>query len=247
MTTQEARAGRQARRIGLIGGIGWPSTGDYYARINRLVAARAGGLSGADLVIRSLNFAEMLAAAEVTGGVESAFLAAARELRAAGAEILGVCSNTGHLFCGEVRQLPNFPFIALEKVLATGLQTAGVRRAFLLGTKRTMAHPLFPEALAARGVDAELPSPALQDQLDEAIFAELEHNVVGPLTAAALAALKSELQERNAEHVVLACTELPPAIVQHPLPFHLWDTVEMHAEALVHAAWMEAGDGTDLV
>lgn len=238
MTTLETNS-PQCRRIGLIGGIGWPSTGDYYARMNRMAASRAGPLAGADLVIRSLNFAEVLAAAERPGGVEQAFLQAAQELRAAGAEVLGVCSNTGHLFCEPLRALPGLAFVAMEQVLAKALEAAGVRRAFLLGTKRALAHPLFPQTLAAHGIQTELPSPAVQDQLDEAIFAELERGVVGPGIAAALAAVESELVARGAENVVLACTELPPAVAQHPLPFRLWDTVELHAAALMRMAWIQ--------
>ena len=233
------------RRLGLIGGIGWPSTRDYYTQLNQAVAQRVGGLAGADLVLRSLDFAAVLQEAETPGAVERRFLQAALELRAAGAELLGVCSNTGQLFCTGLRALPGLPFVALEQALAAALAEAGVQEAFLLGTRRTLAHPLFPEALAARGVQARLPAEQVQQQLDAAIFAELEHGVVGPQSLAALQAVQDDLTAQGAQHVVLACTELPPAVAQHPLPFTVWDTVQLHVAALVEAAFRPAERGDD--
>ncbi|MES2936766.1 MAG: aspartate/glutamate racemase family protein [Pseudomonadota bacterium] len=228
---------RQLRRIGLIGGIGWPSTRDYYVQLNQAVARRAGGLRGADLVLRSLDFDAVLQAADRPGAVEDIFGAAAHELQAAGARVLGVCANTGHLFCAGLRAQQSMEFIGMDDALGDALAAAQVEEAFLLGTRRLLRSPLFPQALAARGVRARLPGEALQDQLDQAIFAELEHGVVGPLSLAAMEAVARELAAEGARHVVLACTELPPAVAARPLPFTLWDTLQLHTDALVEAAF----------
>ncbi|MFL9945847.1 aspartate/glutamate racemase family protein [Paraburkholderia agricolaris] len=228
---------KQHRRIGLIGGMGWPSTRDYYEQLNRNVATNVGGLSGADIALRSLNFADLLAAADLPGEVERVFEVTARELHAAGARVFGLCSNTGHLFSSTVRNLPDLEFVAMEHALADTLHDAQVTQVFLLGTLRTLTHPLFPETLAARGIEAKLPCSYVQQQLDEAIFAELEHGIVGPLTLSALDAVESDLRAQGAVDVTLACTELPAAIAKRPLPFRTWDTVQIHVQALIDASF----------
>lgn len=229
-----------ARRIGLIGGIGWPSTRDYYERLNRLVAARRGGLAGCDLVLRSLDFAAVFAAADSPGRVEAMLSRAAAELHAAGAQVLGVCSVTGHLFCDELRRHAPAPFVALDSALAAGLAAQGVREAWLLGVRRTLVHPLLHRALGDAGIVARIPSDATLRALDGAIFGELEQGEVGPRTLSVLDTLERELAARGACDVVLACTELPPALARRPLPFRTWDTVAIHCEALLQAAG--AGD-----
>jgi hypothetical protein len=100
------------QRMGLIGGIGWPSTQDYYVRLNQAVARRIGGLASADLAIRSLDFEQVLLAAETPGAVERLFGAAAGDLQAAGAKVLGVCANTGAIYCAGLRNLDGMTFVA---------------------------------------------------------------------------------------------------------------------------------------
>jgi len=234
MTVPTERAGW--RRIGLIGGIGWPSTRDYYERLNRRVGERFGGLASADLALRSLDFAQVYAAADTPGRVEAMLVQAAQELHAAGARVLGVCSNTGHLFCGPLREAAPMPFVAVDTALAAHLQVQGVQEAWLLGVRRTLVHPMLHDALRAVGIRTRIPAEATMQALDEAIFTELERGEVGPRTLAVLDAIERELAAQGAHDVVLACTELPLAIAQRPLPFRLWDTVPIHCDALLAAA-----------
>lgn len=224
------------QRIGLIGGIGWPSTRDYYERLNRSVAERRGGLASADLALRSLDFARVFAAADKPGGVEAMLLQAAEDLHAAGARVLGVCSNTGHLFSGPLRYWPKMRFVAVDQALAAHLAAQQVPEVWLLGVQRTLMHPLFHGTLHAAGIRTRTPCEATMRRLDEAIFSELERGEVGPLTFAVLDTVEAELQAQGARDVVLACTELPMAIAQRSLPFRLWDTVPLHCDALLAAA-----------
>jgi aspartate racemase len=226
-----------SRRIGLIGGMGWPSTRDYYEHLNRSVGQRRGGLASADLVIRSLDFADVIAAANgKAGSVEAMLLQAAQDVRAAGASVLGVCSNTGHLFSNSLRRWPEMEFVAADTALALHLAAREVREVWLLGVRRTLVHPMFHEALQLAGIRSRVPTEATMRLLDEAIFTELEREVVGPSTLAALSAVEFELKSQGARDVVLACTELPLAIATRPLPFTLWDTVPIHCDALLRAA-----------
>lgn len=229
------------RRIGLVGGIGWPSTLRYYELLNRRVGERLGGLASADLALRSLDFARVFAAADTPGRVERMLVQAAQDLHAAGARVLGVCSHTGHLFCGPLRAAPPMPFVAIDTALAQHLRAQGVSQAWLLGVRRTLVHPLLHEAMRAAGIRTRVPAEATLQALDEAIFTELERSEVGPRTLAVLDAIEHELRAQGAEHVVLACTELQPAVAQRPLPFRLWDTVPIHCDALLAAAWGDAG------
>lgn len=226
----------RSQRIGLIGGIGWPSTRDYYECLNRRVGERAGGLASADLALRSLDFAQVFSAADVPGRVEAMFMDAARDLHAAGARVLGVCSNTGHLFCGALREAPFMRFVAVDTAVAAHLRTQGVHEAWLLGVRRTLVHPMLHDALRAAGIRTRIPAEATMQALDEAIFAELERGEVGPRTLAVLDDIERELSAQGARHVVLACTELPLAVAKRPLPFRLWDTVPIHCDALLAAA-----------
>lgn len=230
------------QRIGLIGGIGWPSTRDYYECLNRRVGERLGGLASADLALRSLDFAQVFAAADTPGAVEAMLMQAAHDLHAAGARVLGVCSNTGHLFCGALRDASFMRFVAVDTALAAQLRTQGVHEAWLLGVRRTLVHPMLHDALQAAGIRTRIPAEATMQALNEAIFSELERGEVGPRTLAVLGDIERELTAQGARHVVLACTELPLAIAKRPLPFRLWDTVPIHCDALLAAAGEHATD-----
>lgn len=234
--TRASSCARAPRRIGLIGGIGWPSTRDYYERLNRLVGERRGGLASADLALRSLDFAQVYAAADTPGRVEAIMRQAADDLHAAGARVLGVCSNTGHLFCGELRASTAMRFVPVDAALADHLRTYGVTDAWLLGVRRTLVHPMFHDTLNAAGIRTRIPSEPVMQRLDEAIFGELERGEAGPRTLAVLDEIEAAFRAEGARDVVLACTELPLAIARRPLPFRLWDTVPIHCEALLAAA-----------
>lgn len=223
-------------RIGLIGGIGWPSTRDYYERLNRSEGERRGGLASADLALRSLDFARVFAAADEPARIEAMLLQAAEDLHAAGARVLGVCSNTGHLFSEPLRHWPKMRFVAVDRALAAHLAARAVPEVWLLGVRRTLVHPLFHDTLRAAGIRTRIPADATLRRLDEAIFGELERGEVGPLTLSVFDTLEAELQSQGARDVVLACTELPLAVARRPLPFRLWDTVPVHCEALLAAA-----------
>jgi aspartate racemase len=227
-------------RIGLIGGIGWPSTADYYRRLNVAAQRRRGGLHGADLVIRSLDFAGVLGAADTPGAVEAAFLAAAADLHAAGARVLGLCSVTGHLFSAGLDRVAGLAFVDALGSTADALAAARVTQAHVLATRRTLDQPQLRTALQARGIRARDVGRAAGELLDRAIFEELERGLVGPLTLAALDAVEQDLRRAGATELLLACTELPPALQQRPIAgVRVWDCVQLHVDALCAAAFGE--------
>ena len=124
---------RFVQRIGLVGGTGWPATRDYYELINRMMHANLGRLHGANLLVWSFDLQEVLDSADVPGAVDQQFLDAGSALQNAGAEILALASNTGHLFLKAWHQA-DLPLVHISAACAKALAKNSVKRVGILAT-----------------------------------------------------------------------------------------------------------------
>ena len=224
------------RTIGLIGGMSWQSSKLYYEQINQLVAARLGGASSARVIVHSLDFAPIAdmqsrgawdEAAEVLGE-------AARGLEAAGAEVIAIGANTMHKLAKEVAAATSLPLIHIGDALAAGLKADGRVKPLLLGTRYTMEDPgILLDHLANKGIEAITPPKAERDALHAIIYDELIKGVVRDASREAVRAMIEAAAEREADAVVFGCTEIsmlfPPTAVGLPG----YDTLDLHARALV--------------
>ncbi|MBP7095473.1 MAG: amino acid racemase [Spirochaetia bacterium] len=224
------------RLVGLIGGMSWESTAEYYRIVNDEIAARLGALSSARLLLSSVDFGPIAAAMKAGdwGSVREALVGEALRLRMAGVEALALATNTMHRFAADLEAECGLPLIHIADAAATAIKAAGFRRAGLLGTVFTMEEAFYRDRLRERhGIEVIVPERADRLEVDRCIFGELCRGVIDPRSAARLKEIAASLAEAGAEGIILGCTELPLAMRDGDLAVPYWDTTLLHARALV--------------
>jgi len=226
------------KTLGLIGGTSWPSTVEYYRLLNQLVNAKLGGSNFAKLLIHSFNFAEIVAltSAENWDGFFDKVQAAARGLRAAGAEGFILGANTMHVVADRVQECLDVPVIHIADATAEELERAGHRTTALLGTRFTMEKDFFRERLARHGIETLIPNDDDRNFIHRSIFDELGRDVFRPETKARYLAIIDSLAARGAQGIVLGCTEIPLLIKPADTSVPVFDTTAIHATAAVDFA-----------
>lgn len=235
------------RRIGLLGGTSWESTIDYYRLLNVGVRDRLGGSHSADLLLRSVDFAEIEARQAVDDwtSLGRRYAREASSLVAAGAEVLAICANTMHLVYDDVARA-GAQAVHLVDAVADVAHAAGHSSVGLLGTRYTMSSPdLYPARMAARGVDVVVPEPADAAEVHRIIYAELTRGQVLEPSAARMREVIARLVDRGAQAVVLGCTELGMIVTPDMSAVPLLDSLSIHVDALLDAAMGESSDPTD--
>ena len=222
------------RTLGLLGGMSWESTTTYYQYLNRLARDRLGGQHSAPLLIWSADFAPLSAmlAAEDWAGLTAVLADAARRLEAAGAHAVLICSNTMHLMAEDVQAALRVPVVHVAEATADALIAAGRRRPLLLATRFTMERGFYRDRLAARGIDAIIPSSADRDRLHGMIFDELVQGRFEPASRQAVADIAARaVTDHGVDSVILGCTEFGLLVGEGDMPVPVFDTAEIHARA----------------
>ncbi|WP_406268812.1 aspartate/glutamate racemase family protein [Streptomyces sp. NBC_00191] len=226
------------KTIGLIGGMSWESSAEYYRLLNELVRERLGGLHSAKCVLHSVDFAE-IEELQVAGDWARAgeILAdAARGLEAAGADLLLICTNTMHKVAGQVEAAVSVPLLHLADATADAVRAQGLGRVGLLGTAFTMEQDFYRDRLAGHGLDVLTPDAEGRALVHRVIYEELCLGVVREESRAAYQDVIAELVAAGAEGVVLGCTEIELLIGEKDSPVPVFPTTRLHAEAAVDAA-----------
>jgi len=226
------------RTIGLIGGMSWQSSKLYYERINQLVADRLGGAHSAKIILNSLDFAE-IARLQTEGRWKEAgaILAnAAQSLERAGADVIAIGANTMHKVATQVTASVRLPLIHIGDTLAKALRSEARSRPLLLGTRYTMEDPFMIDHLANKGIGALVPDHADRDALHAIIYDELIKGVVTDKSRDAVLAMIERSSAHEADSVIFGCTEIGMLFPPTEAGLPGYDTLELHAEALVDFA-----------
>jgi len=226
------------RRLGLLGGMSWQSSALYYSLINELVAQRLGGVHSADLVMVSVDFAEV-ERLQAAGEWERAGELLAREaqgLEAAGAEAIVLCTNTMHLVAPAIEAAVSIPLLHLGDVTGRAVRAAGIKGVGMLGTRFTMQQPFMRDRIASHGLDVLVPEPDDQEVVHRVIYEELVLGEVSERSRAEYRRIIAALVDRGAQGIVLGCTEIELLIEQHHVAVPLFPTTRLHAEAAVEWA-----------
>lgn len=225
------------KTIGLIGGMSWESTAHYYRVLNQETATRLGGLHSSPLIVHSVDFApiaEMQSAGDWDGaGRQLAEIA--KGLERAGAEIIGLATNTMHVVADAITADLGVPFIHIadptsDALLADGFSTVG-----LLGTRFTMEMGFYRDRLTERGITSLIPEID-RTNLNGIIYEELCRGIVREESRRTYITAIERLAARGAEAVILGCTEIGMLIDDSVSPLPVFDTTDLHAKALVSAA-----------
>ena len=223
------------KTIGLIGGMSWESTAQYYALINRETARRRGGLHSAAIVIDSLDFAEIeaLQAQGDWAGAGERLAASARRLEAAGAQLLVLATNTMHIVAQDIQAATTIPFLHIADPTADALIEDGAKTVGLLGTRFTMEMDFYKDRLRQRGIEPIVPEVD-RTNLDGIIYNELCRGIVASRDT--YVAAIERLGARGAQAIILGCTELGLLISDDDSPLPLYDTTALHAANAVAQA-----------
>ena len=226
------------RTIGLIGGMSWQSSRLYYDRINQMVADRLGGAHSAQLIVNSLDFGP-IAKMQTAGQWREAgavLANAAQALERAGADVIAIGANTMHKVAQQVMASVRLPLIHIGDALAKELKAEARSRPLLLGTRYTMEDPFLIDHLANKGVGAVTPDKADRDALHAIIYDQLIKGVVTDEARDAVHAMIDRSAAKEADSVVFACTEIGMLFPPTEAGLPGYDTLEIHAAALVEFA-----------
>lgn len=228
------------KTIGLIGGMSWESSAYYYQLINQAVARRLGGLHSAPILMHSVDFApiEVMQREDRWEEAGDVLAAIAARLEAAGAGLVGLCTNTMHIVAPAIVARLGVPFVHIADPTAAALSADGFARVGLLGTRFTLEKRFYIERLEAAGLDVLVPDVGLTN-LNGIIYDELCRGIVREESRRTYLEAIGRLAARGAEAVILGCTEIDMLVDESNSPLPVYDTTALHAEALVAAALAE--------
>lgn len=225
--------------IGLIGGLSWESSAEYYRIVNEAVRARLGGLHSARVLMWSFDFAE-IEALQASGRWDAAtelMIDAARRLERGGADFILIASNTMHRMAADVEAATGIPLVHIADPTAERIKAAGVTRVGLLGTAFTMEQDFYKGRLAREhGLDVLVPEDADRADVHRIIYDELVQGRVEPSSREIYRGVMARLVERGAEAIILGCTEIMLLVRPEDSAVPLYDTTTIHAEAAVERA-----------
>jgi amino-acid racemase len=227
------------KTIGLIGGMSWESSSEYYRIINEETKARLGPLHSAKCLMLSVDFAEIETLQREARWEEAArsMVAAARSLENGGADFIVLCTNTMHKAAGEIQANTHLPFLHIADATAEKVKAAGLHKVGLLGTRFTMEEAFYKDKLIQdHGLEVIIPDAQEREIVHRVIYDEL---VVGRIEATSKMKYVEIIQrmvEAGAEGIILGCTEIGLLIHAEDCPMPLFDTTRIHAEAAVDYA-----------
>jgi len=225
------------KTIGLIGGMSWESSAHYYRILNQETANRLGGLHSAPVLMYSLDFAP-IAAMQAAGDWDAAgrqLNAAALGMVQAGAEVLGLATNTMHVVADIMLDGVDLPFVHIADPTATALLADGYDTVGLLGTRFTMEMDFYKQRLASHGLDVLVPEVD-RTNLNGIIYEELCKGIVREDSRRVYQGAIDRMAARGAQAVILGCTEIGMLIDDNSSALPTYDTTDLHARALVSAA-----------
>jgi len=226
------------KKIGLLGGVSWVSTLDYYRYINEGINERLGGLNFAECIIYSLNFNDVQRHGWDNWDETFRLVSdACRRLKAAGAEAIVLCANTAHAIAERIEADVRLPLIHIAAATANDVSRHGLKKVGLLGTQFTMELPFYRDKLRVHGIESLVPQDqAVRDFIQQTIKEELGRGIVRQETRAAYIEITNQLIASGAEGILLGCTELPLLLSQQDVAVPVFDTTKIHAQAAVDFA-----------
>ncbi|PSR13379.1 aspartate racemase [filamentous cyanobacterium CCP3] len=227
------------KTIGLIGGMSWESSLDYYRILNQTVQSRLGGLHSAKVIMFSVDFAD-LAVMQHDGrwaDIAAILVEAAQKLQMAGASMVLICTNTMHRVADDVEARISVPLVHIADAVAEVIKSQNLGRVGLLGTKFTMEQDFYRQRLVERhGLEVVIPDDAGRAAVHQIIYEELCQGQFKPESRQRVLDLCQELAGAGAEGVILGCTELELLVKDAAAAVPLFPTTRLHADAAVNLA-----------
>jgi aspartate racemase len=227
------------KTIGLIGGMSWESSLEYYRVINETVKEKLGGFHSAKSIMYSVDFEEV-EKLQHQGKWEEAtrlMIDAAARIEKAGADFIVICTNTMHKMAGEVQKSIKIPLLHIADVTAEKIKAQGLKKIGLLGTKFTMEEDFYKGRLQEKyGLEVIIPDEEERQVIHQILYDELCLGEIKRLSKDKFQKIIGHLVAKGAEGIILGCTEIPLLVEQEDYDIPLFDTTRIHAKAAVEYA-----------
>ena len=227
------------KTIGMIGGMSWESSIEYYRIINETVRTELGGLHSAKSIMVSVEFAEIEALQHQDRWDEAAeiLIDAARSLESGGADFAIICTNTMHKLYDQIQQSVRIPLLHIADATANSIKAEGIQKIALLGTRFTMEENFYKSRLIENyGLDVIIPDAEDMEIVHRIIYDELCAGIIQPDSKQKYTDIIRRLVKEGAEGIILGCTEIGLLVKPVDSPVPLFDTTEIHAKAAVKYA-----------
>ncbi len=225
--------------IGLIGGMSWESSLEYYRLINQFVKQKLGAMHSAQSLMYSVDFEpiQQLQHEEDWGKLTEMMIDAAMRLEKGGADFIVICTNTMHKMAEDIEQNINLPLIHIADTTAEAVKAQSLKKISLLGTRFTMEQDFYKKRLADKHqLEVIIPSEEEMDTVHQIIYKELCMGQIKQNSKKAFQSIINNLQQNGAEGVILGCTEIPLLIKQEDVSIPIFDTTTIHARQAVEWA-----------
>jgi len=230
------------KTIGLIGGMSWESSSEYYRIINQSIRERLGGTHSARSVMVSLDFSE-IEALQAAGDWQAAtemMIQTAQQVQRAGADFVLICTNTMHKMADAVSAEIQIPLLHIADATAQAIKAQGLEKIGLLGTHYTMEQDFYRGRLEEKhGLQILIPNQKGRTVVHQVIYEELVQGVIRPTSKTKYILIMQELIEQGAQGIILGCTEIGLLIKSGDVAVPIFDTTQIHAEAAVTEALRE--------
>jgi aspartate racemase len=223
------------KKLGLIGGISWVSTADYYKFINEGINKKLGGVNFAECMIYSFNYNDIKNNND-NNDWETTFdmlSKAGHSLKNSGAEAIILCANTMHLIADRIQESVGLPLIHIATETAKEIQKSEIKKVGLLGTKFTMEMDFFKDKLTASAIETIIPEEDDREFIHKTIFDELGKGLILESTKQRYLSSIEKLIDDGAEGIILGCTEIPLLVKQEEVKAPVFDTALIHSNAAV--------------
>jgi aspartate racemase len=227
------------KRIGLLGGMSWESSAEYYRLVNEEIRERCGGLHSADCVLRSVDFAEIehLQRAALWDEAGARLAEEARALVAAGAQLIVLCTNTMHRVADSITAAVDVPFVHIADATAEAVRAAQLQTVGLLATAYTMEEDFYVGRLRdVHGLSVLVPDAEDRRIVHDAIYDELCVGVVSDESRERYRRIIRDLVGRGADAILFGCTEIGLLVGQADAPVPVFDSTRLHVEKAVELA-----------
>ncbi|MFO7867194.1 MAG: aspartate/glutamate racemase family protein [Candidatus Aminicenantes bacterium] len=227
------------KNIGLIGGMSWESSLEYYRIINEEVKNKLGGFHSAECVMYSVDFHDIEQLQHQNKWKEASdfLVAVAQKVEKAGADFLVICTNTMHKMADAVSENTRIPLLHIGDVTAEAVQKEGNSRVGLLGTRFTMEQDFYKGRLTGKyGIDVLIPPEEEREIIHKILYQELCLGEIKKRSRDQFHAIITALKSRGAQGIILGCTEIPLLVDQKDYDIPLYDTTSLHARAAVKFA-----------
>lgn len=239
VSAETATGNRPMKTIGIIGGVSWASSIEYYRIMNELARDRLGGVSSAKILMFSIEFGEFSKQERLADKgdwtlMTLTILDAARRLKLGGADFIVIASNTLNSLSDTVQQDVGLPVLHIADATGAAVRKKGLHTVALLGTTYTMEQPFYRDRLKKYGIKVVIPNKKERDYINAVIFDELCANRIKPESREGYKKIIDRMRrEEGAEGVILGCTEIPLLIKQEDVAIPVFDTTAIHSEAAV--------------